>query len=186
MELTLWFYQIYWNPYEFLSLSSDWYVRLSGRCGWQVSLTLFLIFKAFQSPKHWNLNWCPSWCTKILQILQVNSLKYKEKLYFLDQLQNPTGLQVINVETNSNLNLTWILKGFKPFWKNLINSLKFHLHMLYLNMNFIDPLVFKYWKFLYKWKKVLVYFVPHKSWPLKYIAPTITSTPLYQTGQGVF
>jgi hypothetical protein len=23
-------------------------------------------------------------------------------------------------------------------------------------------------------------------WPLKYIAPTITSTPLYQTGQGVF
>jgi hypothetical protein len=31
-----------------------------------------------------------------------------------------------------------------------------------------------------------VYFIPHKSWQLKYIAPTITSTPLYQTGQGVF
>jgi hypothetical protein len=32
----------------------------------------------------------------------------------------------------------------------------------------------------------LVYFILHKSWPLKYIAPTITRTPPYQTGQGVF
>jgi hypothetical protein len=32
----------------------------------------------------------------------------------------------------------------------------------------------------------LVYFIPYKSWPLKYITPTITSTPLYQTGKGVF
>jgi hypothetical protein len=28
-----------------------------------------------------------------------------------------------------------ILKGYKTFCKNLINSLKFHLHMVYLNMN---------------------------------------------------
>jgi hypothetical protein len=28
-----------------------------------------------------------------------------------------------------------ILEGFKPFWKNPINSLKFHLHMIYLNIN---------------------------------------------------
>jgi hypothetical protein len=35
-------------------------------------------------------------------------------------------------------------------------------------------------------KRDLVYFIPYKSWPLKYIAPTITSTPLYQTVQGVF
>jgi hypothetical protein len=35
-------------------------------------------------------------------------------------------------------------------------------------------------------KRYLVYFIPHKSWPLRYIAPTITSTPLYQIGQGVF
>jgi hypothetical protein len=32
----------------------------------------------------------------------------------------------------------------------------------------------------------LVYFIAHKSWPLKYITPTITSTPLYQTRQEVF
>jgi hypothetical protein len=35
-------------------------------------------------------------------------------------------------------------------------------------------------------EKVLVHFIPYKIWPLMYIAATITSTPLYQTGQGVF
>jgi hypothetical protein len=44
--------------------------------------------------------------SKILHILQVGSLKHKKKLYFLHQLQNPTALQVINYETNSNLNLS--------------------------------------------------------------------------------
>jgi hypothetical protein len=43
--------------------------------------------------------------SKIHQSLQVYSLKYKEKLYFLDQHQNPRGLQVTNSGTNSNLNL---------------------------------------------------------------------------------
>jgi hypothetical protein len=32
----------------------------------------------------------------------------------------------------------------------------------------------------------LVYFVPYKSWPLKYIAPILTRTPMYQNGQGLF
>jgi hypothetical protein len=35
-------------------------------------------------------------------------------------------------------------------------------------------------------KLYFVYFVPHKIWRLNNIAPTITSTPLYQTGQRVF
>jgi hypothetical protein len=72
---------------------------------------------------------------KIGQILQVDRMKYREQLYFLDQLQNPTQLQVINSGTNSNLTLPSILKGYKTFCKNLINSLKFHLHMIYLDMN---------------------------------------------------
>jgi hypothetical protein len=72
---------------------------------------------------------------KIYQILSIDSLKHKVKLYFWDELQNPTRLLVINSKTNSNLNLPIILKEFKPFWKNLINSLKFYLHMLYLSMN---------------------------------------------------
>jgi hypothetical protein len=33
--------------------------------------------------------------------------------------------------------------------------------------------------------RYFVYFIPYKSWPLKYIAPTHTGTPLYQTGLGV-
>jgi hypothetical protein len=53
--------------------------------------------------------------SKFYQILQVDNLEEKEKLYFLDQIQNTKGLQVINSGINSNLNLTWILKGFKPF-----------------------------------------------------------------------
>jgi hypothetical protein len=85
----------------------------------------------------------PSWVagkrtflmSKILQLLQFDILKHTEKLYFLYQFQNPTWLQVINSRPNSNLNLPWILKEFKPFWKSLINSLKFHLHLLQLNMN---------------------------------------------------
>jgi hypothetical protein len=34
-----------------------------------------------------------------------------------------------------NLNLFSILKGCKPFGKNLINSVKFYLLMIFLNMN---------------------------------------------------
>jgi hypothetical protein len=44
--------------------------------------------------------------SKIYQTFQDDSFKHKEQLYFLDQLQNPTLLQVINFGTNSNLNLT--------------------------------------------------------------------------------
>jgi hypothetical protein len=42
---------------------------------------------------------------KIRQILLVDSMKHKEQLYFLAQLQIPLGFQVINSGTNSNLNL---------------------------------------------------------------------------------
>jgi hypothetical protein len=68
--------------------------------------------------------------SKILQILQIDSLRDKKELYFLDQLQNPIVLRGINYGTHSNSNIPWILKGSKPFWKNMINSLKFHLHMI--------------------------------------------------------
>jgi hypothetical protein len=37
--------------------------------------------------------------SKISQSLQVGSLKHMEKLYFLDELQNPKGLQVKNSGT---------------------------------------------------------------------------------------
>jgi hypothetical protein len=35
-------------------------------------------------------------------------------------------------EITSNLNHTWILKGFKPSGKNLMISIKFNLHMIFM------------------------------------------------------
>jgi hypothetical protein len=52
--------------------------------------------------------------SKINEIMQADSLKHKEQLYFLSQLQIPSGWQVTNFGANSNLNLPLILKGFKP------------------------------------------------------------------------
>jgi hypothetical protein len=42
--------------------------------------------------------------SKILKILQVNSIKHTDQLYFLAQLQISSGLQVTNSGINSNLN----------------------------------------------------------------------------------
>jgi hypothetical protein len=54
---------------------------------------------------------------------------------FLAQLTNPSGGWTIKSATNSNVNLTWILKGFKPFGKKSINSLKFFLDMIFNTVN---------------------------------------------------
>jgi hypothetical protein len=121
-----------------LERAIDWRGPLSGSCGWQVgpdSISYFQRFSIIWTLKFESVTFLMS---KIQQILQVNSLKHKEELYFFSQLQIPSWLHVTNSGTNSNLNLPWILKGFKPLW---------------------SP---------------------------KYITRTITSTPLYQTRQGVF
>jgi hypothetical protein len=73
---------------------------------------------------------------KIHQNLHRDSLKYKEQLSLLSQLIISPEFKVINPRTNSKLNLPWIFKGLKPFWKNLINSLKFHVYGIYLNIIF--------------------------------------------------
>jgi hypothetical protein len=73
---------------------------------------------------------------KIHQNLHRDSLKYKEQLSLLSQLRISPKFKVINSRTNSKLNLPWIFKGPKPFWKNLINSLKFHVYWIYLNIIF--------------------------------------------------
>jgi hypothetical protein len=67
---------------------------------------------------------------KIHQNLHRDSLKYKEQFSFLSQLRISPEFKVINSRTNSKLNLPWIFKGPKPFWKNLINSLKFHVYWI--------------------------------------------------------
>jgi hypothetical protein len=48
-------------------------------------------------------------------MLHRDSLKHKEQLSFLSQLQIPSGLQAKNSGTNLILNHPGILKGFKPF-----------------------------------------------------------------------
>jgi hypothetical protein len=76
--------------------------------------------------------------SKLCQILQVDSWGHKEKFLFLDQLQNLKGLQVINSGTKSKLKLPQILKGFKLFWKNLINSIKVYIPM-------VDLIIILHW-----------------------------------------
>jgi hypothetical protein len=61
--------------------------------------------------------------------------EHSEQLSQLAQLQILNGSHVIISETNSNLNLPWILKGFKPSGKNLVNSLKFYLGLIFTTVN---------------------------------------------------
>jgi hypoxanthine-guanine phosphoribosyltransferase len=60
-----------------------------------------------------------------------------EQRLSLAQLQISDEFHVINFGTNSNLNLPCILKGFKPFGTNLVNSLKIYLEVIFLNMNLV-------------------------------------------------
>jgi hypothetical protein len=86
--------------------------RLSSHCGWQVGPGAFLIFQDFQS---FNSKSVTLRLVKIQQILHRDSWKNKEQLFFLVQLQIQSRFHVKISGTNSNLNLTWIWKGFKPF-----------------------------------------------------------------------
>jgi hypothetical protein len=137
-------------------------------------------FNDFQSSKLWNLKRWPFSCLKF-KILWGDCLKDKEQLHFLSQLQIPSGFQVINFGTNSNLNLPWILKGFKHFSKNLINSLKFYIHMIYLNMNFCSLTCIQILDVPLQMVNGHSLIQIQKSWPLKDIVLTITSRPLFQT-----
>jgi histidinol phosphatase-like PHP family hydrolase len=62
--------------------------------------------------------------SKIHQILQFGSLKYKEKLYFLEKLQNPTGLQVKHSGTKINFESSSNFKGVQTFLKKSDKFLK--------------------------------------------------------------
>jgi hypothetical protein len=58
-------------------------------------------------------------------------------LNIFEQLQTPNKIHVKNVGTDSNLNFLRILKGFKPCWKNLVNSLKLYLDLTFSNVNLV-------------------------------------------------
>jgi hypothetical protein len=61
--------------------------------------------------------------------------EYSEQLSQLGQLQILNRIHSINFGTNLNLNFLWILKGFKPFWKNMRNSLKFTIDLIFTKVN---------------------------------------------------
>jgi hypothetical protein len=69
--------------------------------------------------------------------LQGDIFEDKKQLSFSAQFQSPSGFGIINSRTNSNLNLPYILKGFKPFGKNLINLLKFYLEVIFMKVNLV-------------------------------------------------
>jgi hypothetical protein len=75
--------------------------------------------------------------SKIIQTLHDVFFEHDEQLYELVQLQIPSIIHVINFGTNYNLNFPQILKGFKPCWKNLVNSLKFYLYVIFINLNLV-------------------------------------------------
>jgi hypothetical protein len=73
--------------------------------------------------------------SKNFKIWQVDRLLHIEQIFFLAKLQNLSRLWIIKFGNKSTLNLVWILKGFKPSGKNLINPPKFNLYMPFNNMN---------------------------------------------------
>jgi hypothetical protein len=74
---------------------------------------------------------------KNIETLHDASLEHGEQLYELGRLQICTRIHVIKFGTNSNLNLPWILKGFKPCGKILVNSLKFYLDLVFTKVNLV-------------------------------------------------
>jgi hypothetical protein len=76
--------------------------------------------------------------SKIIQTVHAASFKTAEQLCHLAQLPIVTRIHVINFGTNSNLNLLWILKGFKPWGKILVNSLNLYLDLILTKVNLVQ------------------------------------------------
>jgi hypothetical protein len=90
---------------------------LSGAWDWQVGPGIFYLLR-FLNTHTLIFELVAFLMSKFCQIFHRDSWKYREHLSFLAQLQILKGLQVIIFGINLNLNLPWILKGFKP--KNMI------------------------------------------------------------------
>jgi hypothetical protein len=101
--------------------------------GWQVGP--FNFFLQFSNPPTLKFQMMVFPLSKIHQTLQGDNLKHEEQISYLAQLQNPSIFWIIKYVNNSYLNLPWILKGFKTFGKNLINSLNLCLEIIFMNVN---------------------------------------------------
>jgi hypothetical protein len=88
-------------------VGARWPGHVVTHAGWLTSgpSTASYIIKDFQT-SNFEIQKCDFPMSKIHQTSQGDSLKYKEQLYLLGQLQVPSGFHVINSGINLNLNLT--------------------------------------------------------------------------------
>jgi hypothetical protein len=77
-------------------------------------------------------------CSKKNQILCEDRLEYSEQVAQLCGLLIPNRINVINLGTESNLNVLWILKGYKPSRKNLRNSPKISLELVFTKVKLVQ------------------------------------------------
>jgi hypothetical protein len=100
----------------------------------RVQNIFFSYFQMVQTMKC-NLNAFP-W-SKNIQTLQGDRVELIEQLSLLSQLQFPNRIHVKYFGTDSNLNLPSILKEFKPYEKNLVNSLNFYPASIITKVNLV-------------------------------------------------
>jgi hypothetical protein len=94
--------------------------------------------------------------SKIYQILWGGKINKKERLSFWLKIQN-LGFRITNSGIKQDLNLVWIFKGIKHLEKNLNNSSKFSLGMIFMNLKLYGIACMKNVKILYKWHLDLIW-----------------------------
>jgi hypothetical protein len=122
---------------------SDWWDRAI-LTGWAGTVDMGWVQSGAQPFSNYS-NFAPilKYTTKtILMSINVQTwhgarVDYSEQFLPLGPLLIPNRIPVIKFGTNSTLNLSLNFKGFHPFLKNLINSLKFHVHMIFAKMNIV-------------------------------------------------
>jgi hypothetical protein len=75
--------------------------------------------------------------SKNIKTLEGARFRYNTQHSPLSQLQIPTVIHAINFGIDSNLNVLSILKGFQPCGKNLKNSPKISLDLIYTKVNLV-------------------------------------------------
>jgi hypothetical protein len=107
--------------------------RVLGR--WPVGQPDFKIFQYSKSYQTCKFKYTTFPRSKNIQTWHEVAFDQIEQLCQLAQLKIPTVSHDINFGTNSNLNLQWILMGFKPYGENLVNSLEFFLDTTFHTVN---------------------------------------------------
>jgi hypothetical protein len=76
-------------------------------------------------------------CLENIQALLADRFEYSKQLSPLGGLPIPKRIHVKNPGIDSNWNILWILKWFNPSGKNLINSPKVYLDLIFSKVNLV-------------------------------------------------